>query len=87
MRLIGIFEDREMDQETQTELESKVSERPSRRVHAGATGEKLHALTPDARVLLTEVNVAESQGWLPEVRWKWIAKRAHSATPQQSSRF
>jgi hypothetical protein len=54
---------------------------------ADTIGEKLHALTPDSRFLLTEVNLAESQGWLPEVSWKWIEKRALSTTAQQSSRF
>ncbi len=49
--------------------------------------EKLHALVPDIRFLLTEVNLVESQGWLPEVSWKWIEKRALSGTQQQSSRF
>jgi hypothetical protein len=50
-------------------------------------GEKLHTIVPDVRFLLTEVNLAESQGWLPEVSWKWIEKRALSVTPEQSSRF
>jgi hypothetical protein len=54
---------------------------------ADALGERLHALTPDARFLVTEVNLAESQGWLPEASWKWIEKRALSPTPEQSSRF
>ncbi len=54
---------------------------------ADAPGEKVHALTPDARFLLTEVNLAESQGWLPEASCKWIEKRALSATREQSSRF
>ena len=56
-------------------------------LHADIIGEKLHELTPEARFLLTEVNLAESQGWLPEVSWKWIEKRALSGTPQQSARF
>jgi len=54
---------------------------------ADAIGEKLHVLTPDARFLLTEVNLAASQRWLPEISWKWIEKRALSATPKQSARF
>ena len=57
------------------------------KLHAGAIGDKLHTLTPEARFLLTEVSLAESQGWLPEVSWKWIEKRALSSTPEQSSRF
>ena len=55
--------------------------------HTAATGQTLHTLTPDARFLLTEVNLADSQGWLPAVSWKWIEKRALAPTPQQSSRF
>jgi hypothetical protein len=54
---------------------------------ADAIGEKLHALTPRARFLLTKIDLAESQGWLPEISWKWIEKRALAATPKQSARF
>jgi hypothetical protein len=36
---------------------------------------------------VTEANLAESQGWLPESSWKWIEKRAISKTPEQNSRF
>jgi len=54
---------------------------------AETIGEKLHQLAPQAKFLLTDVNLANSQGWLPEVSWKWIEKRALSATPEQSSRF
>jgi len=50
-------------------------------------GERLHELAPQVRFLLTEVNLVRSQGWLPEVSWKWIEKRALSATPEMSSRF
>jgi hypothetical protein len=50
-------------------------------------GETLHTIVPDVRFLLTDVNLAESPGWLPAVSWKWIEKRALSATPEQSSRF
>ncbi|HXA21434.1 MAG TPA: hypothetical protein VNW90_03980 [Acetobacteraceae bacterium] len=54
---------------------------------AEAIGERLHELAPEARFLVTEANLAESQGWLPESSWKWIEKRAISKTPEQSSRF
>ena len=49
--------------------------------------DKLHALSPDTRFLLTEVNLAAAQGWLPEISWKWIEKRALATTSQQSPRF
>ena len=54
---------------------------------ADAIAERLHALIPEKRFLLTEVNLSESQGWLPEVSWKWIEKRAIASTSQQTSRF
>ncbi len=54
---------------------------------AEAIGERLHELAPEARFLVTEANLAESQGWLPESSWKWIEKRAPSTTSEQSSRF
>jgi hypothetical protein len=54
---------------------------------ADRIGEKLHALTPDVRFLVTEVNLGESQGWLPEASWKWIERRALASTQQQSARF
>jgi hypothetical protein len=57
------------------------------RLNADAIGERLHALAPDARFLLTGVNLTESQGWLPELSWKWIEKRALAATPLNSARF
>ncbi len=50
-------------------------------------GERLHKLAPQAKFLLAEVDPAKSQGWLPEVSWKWIERRALSATPVMSSRF
>jgi hypothetical protein len=51
-----------------------------------AIAEKLHALSPGARFLLTEVNLGAAQGWLPEVSWKWIEKRALSTTAQHGMR-
>lgn len=51
-----------------------------------ALAEKLHGQTPDARFLLTEVNLAAAQGWLPEISWKWIEKRALAGTPLASMR-
>ena len=48
-------------------------------IPAASISQKLHALAPDARFLLTEVNLAVSEGWLPETSWKWIEKRAASA--------
>ncbi len=59
-------------------IESKLS--------TGAISDKLHALTPETRFLLTEVNLADAQGWLPETSWKWIEKRALASTPQHSMR-
>jgi hypothetical protein len=53
---------------------------------AEAIAEKLHALAPDAKFLLTEVNLAAAQGWLPEISWKWIERRATAATPQHGMR-
>jgi len=54
---------------------------------AEVIAEKLHGLAPDAKFLLTEVNLAAAQGWLPEVSWKWIEKRALSATSQNTANF
>jgi len=54
---------------------------------ADTISEKLHAATPDVRFLLTEVDLTRSQGWLPDTSWKWIERRALSATPEQSARF
>jgi hypothetical protein len=51
---------------------------------AEAIGEKLHALTPSARFFQTEVNLAESQGWLPRKSWPWIEKRAEAAKREKS---
>jgi hypothetical protein len=50
-------------------------------------GERLHGVAPEARFLITEANLTESQGWLPESSWKWIEKRAFSNTPIHSARF
>ena len=47
-------------------------------LRADAISRKLHALAPDARFLLTEVNLAVSEGWLPDTSWKWIEKHAES---------
>jgi hypothetical protein len=41
---------------------------------------RLHAMAPNTRFLLAEVNLAAAQGWLPEISWKWIEKRALPAT-------
>ena len=30
----------------------------------------------NARLLIMEVNPAESDGWLPEVSWKWLQRRS-----------
>jgi hypothetical protein len=43
---------------------------------AASISQKPHAVAPDARFLLTEVNLAVSEGWLPGTSWKWIEKRA-----------
>jgi hypothetical protein len=51
-----------------------------------AIAEKLHALSPGARFLLTEVKLEAAQGWLPEVSWEWIEKRALSNTPPHGMR-
>jgi hypothetical protein len=59
-------------------LESQIS--------AEAMAEALHALAPDAKFLLTEVNLAAAQGWLPEISWKWIERRALSETPDHGMR-
>jgi hypothetical protein len=54
---------------------------------AETIGETLHELAPQAKFLLTEVNLANSQGWLPEVSWRWVEERALSPTPEMSVRF
>jgi len=38
--------------------------------------EHLHTVAPDARFLLTEVNLAATEGYLPDISWKWFEKRA-----------
>lgn len=43
---------------------------------ADAISRNLHALAPEARFLLTEVNLSVSEGWLPDTSWQWIEKRA-----------
>jgi hypothetical protein len=55
-------------------------------MESDAIAERLHALSPGVRFLLTEVNLGAAQGWLEEVSWKWIEKRALSTTPQHSMR-
>ena len=32
--------------------------------------------THSARLLIMEVNPAQSDGWLPEVSWKWLQRRS-----------
>jgi hypothetical protein len=51
-----------------------------------AISEKLHALVPETHFLLTEVDLADARGWLPEISWKWVEKRALSSTAQHSMR-
>ena len=46
---------------------------------ADTISRRLHELAPEARFLLTEVNLTVSEGWLPETSWKWIEKRASAA--------
>jgi hypothetical protein len=38
--------------------------------------EHLHAVAPDARFFLTEVNLAATEGYLPDISWRWFEKRA-----------
>jgi hypothetical protein len=35
----------------------------------------LHAVAPDARFLLTEINLAATEGYLPDISWKWFEMR------------
>ena len=42
---------------------------------AAAISRRLHALAPEVRFLLTEVDLSVSEGWLPDISWKWIEKR------------
>lgn len=48
-----------------------------------AISKALKPYTHNARLLVMEVNPAESDGWLPEVSWKWIRRR--SAEPAEAS--
>ena len=43
---------------------------------AASISQKLHALAPDVRFMLTKVDLSVSEGWLPDTSWKWIEKRA-----------
>jgi hypothetical protein len=36
---------------------------------------KLHEVAPEARFLVTEVNLEHSAGRLPDMSWKWIERR------------
>jgi hypothetical protein len=57
------------------------------KLDADTIGARLHAIVPNARFLLTEVKLAESQGWLPDISWKWIDKRAVAPNPLNSARL
>ena len=48
-------------------------------VPAASISRKLHALVPEVRFLLTEVDLSVSEGWLPDISWKWIEKRSAAA--------
>jgi hypothetical protein len=43
-------------------------------------GEHLRRYTKNAKLLVMEVNPAESDGWLPERSWTWIRRRERSAS-------
>jgi hypothetical protein len=49
---------------------------------ANEISEAIRRYTKDARLLVVEVNPAESEGWLPEVSWKWIRRRARERVNQ-----
>jgi hypothetical protein len=43
---------------------------------AGRISDALRRYTKEARLLVIETNVGESEGWLPEKSWKWIRRRS-----------
>ncbi len=54
---------------------------------ADAVAARIHELAPEAKFLLTGVDLAETQGWLPEISWKWIEKRAIAGGARQIVRI
>jgi len=45
---------------------------------------RIHDRAPEARFLLTPIDAAEVDGWLPEVSWKWLEKRARTRSSSES---
>nr|WP_294550904.1 hypothetical protein [uncultured Rhodopila sp.] len=43
---------------------------------SGAISQAIRPFTKDARLLVVETNVAESEGFLPEKSWQWIRRRS-----------
>ena len=43
---------------------------------AAAISNSIRQYTKQARLLVIESNVDESDGWLPESSWKWIRRRS-----------
>jgi hypothetical protein len=43
---------------------------------SGAISKAIRRFTKDARLLVVETNIAESEGFLPEKSWQWIRRRS-----------
>nr|WP_294506600.1 hypothetical protein [uncultured Rhodopila sp.] len=43
---------------------------------SGAISKAIRRFTKDARLLVVETNIAESEGFLPDKSWQWIRRRS-----------
>lgn len=50
------------------------------RLSADGVSEQVEQYTNQARFLVMEVNLANSQGWLPSRSWEWITRREAAAS-------
>jgi hypothetical protein len=48
---------------------------------ANRISQAVRRYTKDARLLITETNLLESEGWLPDKSWKWIRRRSSDDVP------
>jgi hypothetical protein len=44
----------------------------------GTISKAIRRYTKDARLLVVEANIAESEGLLPERSWRWIRRRSEA---------
>lgn len=53
------------------------------RMDAATISEAVRRYTNDARLLITETNLDNSDGWLPDSAWTWVRRR--SGTPERTA--